>query len=175
MRETAPRTSAPAGVDGAALRAAMGHFATGVTIVTATAAGGEPCGGTANAVSSLSLEPALALVCLREGSLTLATLLRARAFAFNVLGRDQEELARRFAAAGLKPAERFEGVGWRAGRSGAPLLDGVVATVECSLHDVADGGDHRVVIGRVLAVEHPPHHAPPLVFHRGRFTGLDGA
>ncbi|MDO8186524.1 flavin reductase family protein [Conexibacter sp. JD483] len=153
----------------------MGHFATGVTIVTAAAAGGEPCGGTANAVSSLSLEPALALVCLREGSLTLATLLRARAFAFNVLGRDQEQLALRFAAPGLRPAERFAGIGWRAGESGAPLLDGVVATVECSLHDVADGGDHRVVIGRVLAVEHPQRHAPPLVFHRGRFTGIEAA
>lgn len=116
MSETAPRTSSPRGVDGAALRAAMGHFATGVTIVTA-AADGVPSGGTANAVTSLSLTPPLALVCLREGSLTLATLLRARRFAFNVLGRDQEPLALRFAAAGGPPAARFEGVGWRAGRA----------------------------------------------------------
>jgi flavin reductase (DIM6/NTAB) family NADH-FMN oxidoreductase RutF len=159
-------TSAVAGPE---LRTAMGHFATGVTIVAATV-DGEPRGGTANAVASVSLDPPLVLVCLRHGSGTLASLRTAGTFALNVLGHGQEELARRFAQA--PPAERFAGRGWHHGRHGAPVLDGAVATLECAVHEVADGGDHAVVFGRVLAVGHPDRHAEPLVFFRGRFRRL---
>jgi 3-hydroxy-9,10-secoandrosta-1,3,5(10)-triene-9,17-dione monooxygenase reductase component len=144
------------------LRAAVGHFATGVTVVTA-ASGDTWNGTTANAVSSVSLDPPLLLVCLRDESLTLASLLESGRFAVNVLHAEQQPLAHRFA----RRDAGWDGVAHRDGR-----LDGALATLECALHDVADGGDHRIVVGRVLAVEHPEEHAPPLLFYRGAYRGL---
>lgn len=150
------------------LRAAMGHFATGVTIVTALN-GDRPLGSTANAVSSVSLHPPLILVSLRNESETLRALMRTRRFAVNVLHEGQEPLADRFARRG---DEAWEGVGWTIDGGGAPLLDGALATLECAVHDLADGGDHRIVVGRVGAVDHPEEHVPPLVFYRGAYSRL---
>ena len=150
------------------LRTAMGHFATGVTIVTAHD-GRRPLGSTANAVSSVSLHPPLILVSLRNESETLAALMRTRRFAVNVLHEGQEPLADRFARRG---DEAWDGVDWSAREGGAPLLDGALATLECVVHDLADGGDHRIVVGRVGAVEHPDDHVPPLVFYRGTYSRL---
>jgi len=151
----------------AALRAAMGHFATGVTVVTV--AGRELTGSTVNAITSVSLDPPLLLVCLRDDSRTLACLLETGRFGVNVLHEDQGALAQRFAKRGTG----FEEVGFSDGaNTGAPLLHGALATLECAVHDVADGGDHRIVVGRVLAVDHPEDHAPPLIFYRGAFARL---
>jgi flavin reductase (DIM6/NTAB) family NADH-FMN oxidoreductase RutF len=150
-----------------ALRAAMGHFATGVTVVTV--AGRPPLGSTVNAISSVSLDPPLLLVCLRHESRTLAALLEAGRFGVNVLHEGQRSLAQRFARrdATWEDVPHLDG-----GGAGVPLLDGALATLECTLHDVADGGDHRIVVGRVLTVEHASQHVPPLLFYRGAFTGL---
>jgi flavin reductase (DIM6/NTAB) family NADH-FMN oxidoreductase RutF len=147
----------------ARLRAALGHFATGVTVVTAAGADGARHGSTANAVSSVSLAPPLLLVCLRAESLTLSALLESGRFAVNVLHASQRVLAQRFARRGAG----WDGVAHRDG-----LLDGALATLECAVHDVADGGDHRIVVGRVLAAEHPDEHVPPLLFYRGAYTGI---
>jgi 3-hydroxy-9,10-secoandrosta-1,3,5(10)-triene-9,17-dione monooxygenase reductase component len=156
--------SATAELDGARLRAAIGHFATGVTVVTASRSDGSRHGSTANAVASVSLEPPLLLVCLRDESLTLAALLDTGRFAVNVLHAHQRELAERFARRGAS----WSDVAHRDG-----LLDDALATLQCSVHDVADGGDHRIVVGRVLAVEHPEQSAPPLLFYRGAYTALE--
>jgi flavin reductase (DIM6/NTAB) family NADH-FMN oxidoreductase RutF len=144
----------------AELRAALGHFATGVTVVTA-GAGDEWHGTTANALSSVSLDPPLLLVCLRDESLTLAATLEAGRFVVNVLHADQRALAQRFARRGAS----WDGVAHRDGR-----LHGALATLECEVHDVADGGDHRIVVGRIEAVEYPADHAPPLLFYRGAYA-----
>lgn len=157
-------------VDPRALRNAIGHFATGVTVVTALDGGGHPFGTTANAVSSLSLDPPLVLICLKQGSETLAALTASGSFAINVLRDDQQDLAHRFA--GKAAADTWAGVDHEPGLVGAPRLAGALATLECTLHDVADGGDHRIVVGRVLAVEHPDDHVSPLVFYRGGFAAL---
>jgi flavin reductase (DIM6/NTAB) family NADH-FMN oxidoreductase RutF len=157
-------------VAGAELRAAIGHFATGVTVVTSATHDGLPIGSTANALSSVSLDPPLVLVCLREESETLGALLGHGRFAINVLADDQLPLAERFASSSRH--DTWERVGYRTSAHAVPLLDGAVATLECVLHDIADGGDHRIVIGRVLDVEHPETHVPPLVFYRGAFSGL---
>jgi flavin reductase (DIM6/NTAB) family NADH-FMN oxidoreductase RutF len=157
-------------VDAAELRAAIGHFATGVSVVTSATHGGRPIGSTANALSSVSLDPPLVLVCLREESETLGALLEHGRFAINVLADDQLALAERFASRSRH--DTWEGVGHRESAHGVPLLDGALARIECVLHDVADGGDHRIVIGRVLDVQHPEAHIPPLVFYRGAFSGL---
>jgi flavin reductase (DIM6/NTAB) family NADH-FMN oxidoreductase RutF len=153
------------------LRAALGHFATGVTVVTAQDADGVRHGTTANAVSSVSLDPPLVLVCLRNASQTGAAALATGRFAINILRDGQHAVAERFARRATHDA-------WDAGnsrpgpRTGAPLLDGALATLECVVHDVADGGDHRIVIGRVLGLEHPADHVDPLLFYRGRYHAL---
>ncbi|MGA8354257.1 MAG: flavin reductase [Solirubrobacteraceae bacterium] len=159
------------GVTGRELRAAIGSFATGVTVVTSTSPAGMPLGSTANAVSSVSLDPPLVLVCLRNESETLAALLGHGHFAVNVLHQDQIEHAQTFA----KPTtgEIWDGVGHRVSAHQLPLLEGSLATLQCKLHDVADGGDHKIVIGRVLEVEHPEAHQDPLLFYRGAFAQLD--
>ncbi|HWH94851.1 MAG TPA: flavin reductase family protein [Baekduia sp.] len=149
----------------------MGHFATGVTVITAP--GAPPRGSTVNAITSVSLDPPLLLVCLRDESRTLAALMAARHFGVNILHEDQQALAHRFAR---RHPEPFSGVGHRVGpASGAALLHDALATIECAVHDVADGGDHRIVVGRVLAVDHPESHAPPpLLFYRGAFIAVGG-
>lgn len=152
------------------LRDAIGHFATGVGVVTALGAGERPLGSTANAISSVSLDPPLVLVCLREESDTLAALLERERFAISLLRHDQQAHADRFAR--RHHDEAWAGVPHRTGIAGAPLIDDAVATLECALHDVADGGDHRIVVGRVLAVEHGDDHVAPLLFYRGSFAAM---
>ena len=148
-------------------RTVMGRFATGVTVVT-TAGAGPPRGSTANSVASVSLDPPLVLVCLREQSETLAALRGAGGFAVNVLAADQRELAERFA----RPGSGWDGVGHAPSPGGHPLLDGTLATLECALHDEADGGDHRIVIGRVLGVRLAGDAREPLLFSEARFHVL---
>jgi 3-hydroxy-9,10-secoandrosta-1,3,5(10)-triene-9,17-dione monooxygenase reductase component len=157
-------------VRSADLRAAMGHFATGVAVVTAADAGGRPYGTTANAISSLSLDPPLVLACLRRESETLAALRQTRRFAVNVLGAGQRALSDRFARRAAP--DTWDGVAHRL-PDGVPVLDEAPATVECVVHEIADGGDHVIVIGRVVAVGHPDDHVEPLLFYRGRYAALD--
>jgi flavin reductase (DIM6/NTAB) family NADH-FMN oxidoreductase RutF len=151
------------------MRAVMGRFATGVTVVTTAG----PLGSTANAVSSVSLHPPLVLVCLREESETLAGLRASGGYAINVLAEDQQALADRFA----RPASRaqWDGVGHVLSDTGSPLLDGTLATIECAVHDVADGGDHRIVIGRVLSVRLAEAAGAPLLFSEARYHGIGEA
>lgn len=149
-----------------ALRAAMGNFATGVAVVTAADAEGRPFGTTANAISSLSLRPPLVLACLRRESETLAAIHSGQRFAINLLAAGQRALAERFARAAA--VDTWAGVGHRLA-DGVPVLDATLATVECALHDRADGGDHEIVIGRVVGVEHAEERADPLLFYRGGF------
>jgi flavin reductase (DIM6/NTAB) family NADH-FMN oxidoreductase RutF len=147
----------------------MGVLPTGVTVVTAVGPDG-PAGATANAVSSLSLEPMMMLAALDRGSRTLLAVQAANRFGINVLGAGQGDLARGFSAKG-PVAEKWEGVGWSE-RDGIPILDGVIAWVSCELVDLIAGGDHVIVTGQVLGVEVPG--GEPLIFHRGAYRGLDG-
>jgi 3-hydroxy-9,10-secoandrosta-1,3,5(10)-triene-9,17-dione monooxygenase reductase component len=151
------------------LRDAMGHFATGVAIVTAADAGGRPFGTTANAIASLSLDPPLVLACLRRESETLGALGQTSKFAINVLNAGQRELSERFARR-ARP-DTWDGVAHRL-PDGVPVLDRAAATVECVVHELADGGDHVIVIGRVVAVAHPAGGEDPLLFYRGRYARL---
>jgi flavin reductase (DIM6/NTAB) family NADH-FMN oxidoreductase RutF len=165
-------TCANPGVAADQLRAAMGQFATGVTVITTRDGTGRAYGTTANAISSVSLRPPLVLACLREESETLAALLERRQFAINVLHRSQSALSDRFArrAAG----DTWDAVAHRSAR-GIPVLEGTVAILECDLHDIADGGDHVVVVGHVVALEHAPEpDAEPLLFYRGSYREIGG-
>jgi 3-hydroxy-9,10-secoandrosta-1,3,5(10)-triene-9,17-dione monooxygenase reductase component len=155
--------------DPAGFRAAMGSLPTGVTIVTASGPEG-PAGATANAVSSLSIEPMLMLACLDRGSRTLLALQGANHFGVNVLHAGQEEIARGFATK-APVAEKWQGVAWSE-RDGVPAIDGALVFVACELRDVIAGGDHVIVTGDVIGLE--TSSGEPLVFHGGEYKPLGG-
>ena len=150
------------------LREVAGAFVTGVTIFTTSAEDGF-FGCTANAVASLSLEPPLMLVCLDRAANTHPRMLAARTFAINIIrsGDENVELCRSFAA---KADDKFVGVPHRLGTTGTPLLEAALATLECELERTYEGGDHTIFIGRV--VDAAVGEGEPLIFHRGRFSGL---
>jgi flavin reductase (DIM6/NTAB) family NADH-FMN oxidoreductase RutF len=157
-------------VSAADLRHAMGHFATGVTVVTSIDEAGEPAGTTANAVSSLSLDPPLLLVCFDKSSLTLKAVRSHGAFAVNVLSAPQRHLSSNFARRGL--AAVWDEVPHRRGPAGCPRIEGVLAALECTVEHYLPGGDHEIVIGRVRDVETCGDDAAPLVFWRGGYASL---
>jgi flavin reductase (DIM6/NTAB) family NADH-FMN oxidoreductase RutF len=153
--------------DPTAFRAAMGMLPTGVTIVTATGPEG-PAGATANAVSSLSIEPMLMLACLDRGSRTLLAVQAANRFGISVLRAGQEEVARRFATKAPVP-EKWQGVAWSE-RDGVPAVEDALVFAACELRDVIAGGDHVIVTGEVTALG--AAGGDPLVFHDGEYRPL---
>jgi 3-hydroxy-9,10-secoandrosta-1,3,5(10)-triene-9,17-dione monooxygenase reductase component len=154
----------------AEFREAMGRFATGVTVVTSVGTDGEPVGTTANALTSLSLDPPLILVCFDLGSLTLQAIREHGAFVVNVLAAEQRQLSANFARRGLSAV--WEQVRHRHGPTGTPRIEGVLAVLECTVEHSLPGGDHEIVIGRVRHVQTSTAPAAPLVFYRGTYTSL---
>lgn len=145
----------------------MGHFATGVAVVTGRGGTGRPFGLTVNAVTSVSLEPVLVLVCLDRTAESHARVLSGGVFAVNVLGADGEWLARRFSEA--ERGDRFDGVHFRVESTGSPILGDALAWLDCRLWRCYEGGDHSIVVGEVEACDAAP--GPPLLFYRGRYRG----
>lgn len=154
----------------AEFRHAIGHFATGVTVVTSIGADGRPAGTTASAVSSLSLDPPLVLVCFDRGSLTLEAVRAHGAFVINVLAAPQRHLSANFARRGVAAA--WDEVQHRLGPTGSPRLDGVLAALECTVEHRLPGGDHEIVVGRVHEVETGGEDAAPLLYWRGGYATL---
>lgn len=146
-------------------RTALGMFATGVTVVTAHDGEGRLVGLTANSFNSVSLDPPLVLWSLGNRSSSLAAFRAVTHYAINVLAASQQALARRFSAA---RADRWDGVAWHPGHTGAPLIEGAAAHFECRNRTHHAEGDHVIFIGQV---EHCDHHAgcTPLIFHGGRY------
>ncbi len=152
-------------------RATLGHFCSGVTVLTAsaTAAGAGPAGMTCQSFCALSLDPPLILVCPGKSSSSWPSIEAAGGFAVNVLAEDQEELGRVFAAKGV---DKFAGVGWSpAPVTGAPLLTGALAWLECRLEQLHDAGDHLIAVGRVLDLQ--AREGRPLLFFRGGYGRFD--
>lgn len=154
-------------VDSQAFREVMGSFPTGVTVVATLAPGARPVGLTVNSFTSVSLEPPLVLVCLDHASASHDPLLSSGTFSVNVLARDQEVLARRFASE--PSAGRFEGLAWTP-HGGAPVLEGAVAWLVCGIEATHAAGDHTIVVGRVTALHRGEGEA--LAFHRGAFASV---
>ncbi|MEZ5608534.1 MAG: flavin reductase family protein [Burkholderiaceae bacterium] len=146
-------------------RAALGMFATGVTVITARASNGQLVGLTANSFNSVSLDPPLVLWSLNGRSASLAVFRAGTHYAINVLAADQLELAQRFAA---PMRDRWAGVAWQPGQSGAPLIDGAAAHFECCNRSRYAEGDHVIFVGQVERCEHRAG-AAPLLFHGGRY------
>lgn len=151
--------------DATKFRHLLGRFATGVTVVTALDRSGRPAGMTASALSSVSLDPPLLLVCVGLQAEFHKAMSAAARFAVNVLAADQEHLSRQFAAVG---GDHFAGVACHAGPHGLPLLDGVVAHVFCDRWSRHEAGDHTVFFGLVTGGE--TFERPPLLYFGSRYT-----
>jgi len=150
------------------LRRALGSFVTGVTVVTTRDAVGAPHGFTANSFTSVSLDPPLVLVCVGYEVERMDAYRRCRGFAINVLDASQRALSDRFAT---KRPDRFDGVRWRPGTHGAPILEGGIAALECAPWQRIEAGDHMILIGRVLRCEDADDRRP-LAYWRGNYRRL---
>jgi 3-hydroxy-9,10-secoandrosta-1,3,5(10)-triene-9,17-dione monooxygenase reductase component len=151
------------GLDQARFREVLGHFATGITIVTAVE-DNEPVGFSCQAFAALSLDPPMVILAPARSSTSWPRIAQAGAFCVNILAEDQEAVCRAFAVPG---GDKFDGVAWTPGITGAPLITGSLAMVECTLGSIHDGGDHELVTGYVVGLE--IGDGAPLLFYRGGF------
>ena len=150
-------------------RRVLGHWVTGVTVVTARRNDGEPCGLTVNAFCSVSLDPPLVLVCVEQAADSHDCIARAGSFAVNVLDSEQETTARRFADWDVP--QKFRGIAYHSEKSGAPVLDDALAWVDCRIVASHPAGDHTIYLGEVL--DGDARAGAPLLYYRGgygRFT-----
>jgi flavin reductase (DIM6/NTAB) family NADH-FMN oxidoreductase RutF len=157
----------PVTIDPFQFRQLLGHFATGVTILTLATPEGQPLGMTANSLASVSLEPPLISVCVDHEAEMHDVILQAPEFVVNVLASPQEALARRFSD---KHEDRFDGVGYHRSPEGLILLDGVLAHVVCERHATYPAGDHTIVLGHVVGGA--TNDGRPLLYYRGGYTVL---
>ena len=154
-------------IDKNELRRVMGHFATGVTVITTLNKAGQLHGLTANAFTSVSLAPPLLLICVDKKAESYPSFEESKVFTVNVLGDEQEALSRRFAVSG---GDKFQGVAYRLGANGAPILDGAIAHLECKLAAAYDGGDHTIYLGESQEAE--TRDGKPRLFFRGGYREL---
>ena len=166
-------------VDAARFRTVLSHFASGVVVVTSVEADGTPVGMTCQSFTSLSLDPPLVMVSPAKSSRTWPRIRATGHFAVNVLGAHQRDVSAVFGRSG---ADKFAGQDFTAGVTGAPLLTGSIAQIECALETVHDAGDHEIVVGRVLALDAPGVDRPlaadaddlaPLVYYRSGYWTRD--
>lgn len=166
--------SVSAGIDGATFRRVLGHYPTGVCVVTAIDPDGAASGMVVGSFTSVSLDPPLVAFLPDKSSTSWPRIERAGRFCVNVLASDQGDLCRRFASKG---EDKFAGLAHRVSANGSPVLDDVVAWIDCTLDAVHEAGDHYIVLGRVheLDISRPDQ---PLLFFRGKygnFVPLDAA
>jgi flavin reductase (DIM6/NTAB) family NADH-FMN oxidoreductase RutF len=148
-------------------RQALGSFATGVTIVTTLGRHGEKVGMTVNSFNSVSLDPPLILWSLDRKTNCFEDFARGESFAVHVLAADQQDLSQRFASVG---SDRFHDLHCTQGLSGTPILPHFSTCFECSLQDIYEGGDHVILVGKVI--DFVDNQLPPLLFYRGQYKTL---
>jgi len=150
-------------------RHACGRFPTGVTIASVMDAAGTPHGLTVSSFTSVSLEPPLILICLGHQVTIIEAFRAASHFGINVLRDSQRDLSERFAR---KSHDRFGGVKWHRGENGAPLIEGVLAAIECAVYQRFPAGDHDILVGEMLRAE--VAEGEPLIHFAGRYRKLLG-
>ncbi len=156
-------------------RRVMGHFVTGVTVVTALD-GAQPCGITVNALSSVSLKPPLVVIALDRRRFLTPIVRASGRYGISILSEEQRDLSDCFAGAPVTPGrDAFCGAAWHPGTTGVPLLDGAIATLECTVVESFSAGDHDLFIGRVEALANKAHHPMPLLYYRRRYLGIERA
>ncbi len=169
------RSSPPETVASDTFRKVMGHFVTGVTVVTALE-GDQPFGITVNALSSVSLDPPLIMVALDRRRFLTPIVRVAGRYAVCILSEDQQVLSDCFAGAPVQPGrEAFCGAAWHRGPTGLPLIDGAIATLECTVVQTFSAGDHDLFIGRVDSLANEPLHPMPLLYYRRRYLRIERA
>ena len=154
--------------DPATMRSVLGHFCTGVAVITGHD-GRRPLGFACQSVTSVSLEPPYVSFCPAATSTSWPLIRRTGRLAVNVLAHDQRDLCAQFATSG---GDKFRGISWVPGRNGAPILDGTVATIEAELEYEHGAGDHTIVVAHVTGLR-AARDAKPLLFFRGGYSGLD--
>ncbi|MEP7324709.1 MAG: flavin reductase family protein [Gemmatimonadota bacterium] len=155
------------GVEPARFRQLLGHFATGVTVVTATGPDGKPVGMTANTLTSISLQPPLISVCIDHAADMFQIMEQTGAFTVNILAADQEAISRRFAE---QSSNRFDGLGFEPSPHGGVVLKGAIAYLECEPVSRVPAGDHTIYVARVVGGE--TFEGEPLLYYRGGYAGL---
>jgi flavin reductase (DIM6/NTAB) family NADH-FMN oxidoreductase RutF len=169
------RSSTEATIGSDTFRKVLGHFVTGVTVVTALD-GDRPFGITVNALSSVSLDPPLVMVALDRRRFLTPIVRAAGRYAVNILSEEQQALSDCFAGAPVEPGrEDFCGAAWQPGETGLPLLDGAIATLECTVVETFSAGDHDLFIGRVDTLANETHHPMPLLYYRRRYLRVERA
>ena len=154
-------------LDGVAIRQFASCFATGVAVITTTDKAGKLYGLTMNAITSLSLDPPLFLICVDKRSNTLAPMLESKGFAINILAKGQETISNTFAG---KSEDKFANVKYHLGSHGIPLIDGAHGAAEFTLHAEYPGGDHIIVVGELRAIE--TADVEPLLYFRSKYGGF---
>jgi len=155
-------------VDPSEFKRACARFATGVSIASVCDTDGTPHGLTVNSFTSVSLGPPLILICLGHEASVINYFRAASHFAVNILAEDQRKLSERFARKGH---DRFDGLAWHPGHTGVPLIDDVLATIECGLHQRFTSGDHDIFVGEVLDTR-VRADARPLVYYATHYHSL---
>jgi flavin reductase (DIM6/NTAB) family NADH-FMN oxidoreductase RutF len=168
MADQPTRHEYRSGHDPRTLRDALGCFATGVTVVTCVRADGDPAGLTVNSFTSLSLDPPLLLVCLAKEALSAAALTEASHFAVNVLQTGQRPASIRFST---RDEDRFGTTPWSCGEGGAPILADSLGVFECERYAVHEGGDHHILVGKVVKASFDAS-LDPLLYFRGSYRRL---
>ncbi|RZV33442.1 MAG: flavin reductase [Chromatiales bacterium] len=157
-------------IDLGEFRRALSCFATGVAVVTTNDENNEPVGMTVSSFNSVSLDPPLVLWSIANDAQCYDSFMKAEYFAVNVLTMEQQDLSSRFATRGI---DKFDGLGYREGLHGAPILPEYAACFECGTEYRYEGGDHKIIVGRVLHLE--DRETDPLIFYRGRFLKNGGS
>lgn len=160
-------------VDPLEFRTIIGHFATGVTVIT-TCDGDRLHGMTANAVSSLSLDPVMVLICVDKTTHAHGVISEGGVFVVNILGEHQETLSRVFAKKGEPEVGSLRGQPYRLGETGAPILADCLAFIECRVANTLDGGDHTIFLGSVVSEGVENDNVKPLLFYRGGYHTMVG-
>jgi len=168
---TAEQASERAPLDARAFRNIVGSFATGVTVITMPTPTGA-WGMTANSFTSLSLDPMLVLVCVDKSTRTLEFMQEAGVWAVNILGLDQERVSRTFATKDFSEERKMVDTPYHPGVTGAPLIEGAIAYIECRTWASYEGGDHLILVGEVQDATITHADGQPLMFFRGRYGRL---
>jgi len=145
-----------------------GSFATGVTVVTGRLDDGSPIGVTVNSFSSVSLDPPLVLFCLDKKALSFDAFSMVKYFAFNILSEEQKEYSNKFST---QSPNKFEGVDYSESTNGVPLLKDCLGLVECQMHAVHEGGDHQIIVGKVINIT-AGEAERPLIYYQSKYRSL---
>src|SRR3989442_8954713 len=167
VENTSIRSRSNMQIDSHELRRVLGHFVTGVTVITTKDITGAPFGLTANAFTSLSLNPPLVLICVDKAAQCYSCFVESNVFTVNFLREDQEGISRRFATKGV---DKFAGLSWHEGAYGAAILDDAIGYLECKIVQSYEGGDHTIIVGEVL--NGLAGGGRPLLFFKGKYQRL---